>query len=165
MVLLGVGKAEFILATWHGFYDNKEIHLLLDAHTSFMTALSKEGAFTINLLTEDMLPSLRDEISKQNIDMGKTMFHVKPAPHVIAPLVEETPLCFECEVEKLSPFGNQVHIQGNIRNILADDSILVHGQIAPALLQELCRSDIEPLHLPSLSWWKRWIWKIKSGCG
>lgn len=164
MVLLGVGKAEFILATWHGFYDNKEIHLLLDAHTPFMTALSKEGSFTINLLTEDIFPLLGDEIEKQDIDMAKTLFHVKQAPHVAAPLVEEAPLCFECEVENLSPLGKQVHIQGTIRNILADDSILVHGQIAPAVLQQLCRSDIEPWRMPTLSRWKRWIWRIRSGC-
>ena len=165
MVLLGREPADFLLAAWHGFYDNEEIHLSFDAHSSFASSLQKGHGFTINLLTEDLFPCLGEEIGEPDIDIKKTMFHVKQAPHVTAPMVEEAPLCFECEVENLSPFGNQVHIQGNIINILADDSILVHGQIAPALLQELCRSDIEPLHLPSLSWWKRWIWKIKSGCG
>lgn len=163
LVLLGVGKAEFILATWHGFYDNKEIHLLLDVHTSFMNALSKEGSFTINLLTEDIFPSLGDEIEKQNIDIGKTLFHVKPAPHVTAPLVEEVPLCFECEVETVTLLGKQVQVQGTIKNILADDSVLVNGQIAPALLQGLRQSDIEPVKFPILSWWKRWLWKMWVG--
>ena len=165
MVLLGVGRADFIVAAWHGFYDNKEIHLLLDGSSRFVSSLQKGGSFTINLLTEDILPCLGDEIGKSDMDMAKTSFHVKPSSHVAAPLIEEAPLCFECEVDMVSPVGKQVHIQGTVRNILADDSILVNGQIAPALLQGLCRSDIEPMTFPALPWWKRWIWKMRVELG
>ena len=165
MVLLGVGQVHFIVAAWHGFYDNKEIHLLLDGASQFVSSLRKNGSFTINLLTEDILPCLGDEIGKSDIDITKTMFHVKQSSHVPAPLVEEAPLCFECEVEMVAPVGRQVHVQGAIQNILADDSILVNGQIAPTLLQGLYRSDIEPMPFPALPWWRRWLWKVRGNYG
>ncbi len=163
MVLLGREPANFLLAAWHGFYDNEEIHLSLNAHSSFASSLQKGHGFTINLLTEDLFPCLGEEMGKPEIDIKKTLFHVKQAPHVTAPMVEEAPLCFECEVETVTLLGKQVQVQGTIKNILADDSVLVNGQIAPALLQGLRQSDIEPVKFPVLSWWKRWLWKMWVG--
>ena len=74
-------------------------------------------------------------------------FHASKSAKVNAPVIEEYPLTFECEVEKMIPEGEDFYVVGKIKGILADESILTHGRPDPDKLHALAFDGVNRTYL------------------
>ena len=109
------GKADAMNAAWGGLYDTDLVELCLSAgHKTTKNILSSK-AFTISFATkENVEASDYVGIECANLTTQKAKF-------VNAPIIDQFPMCLECEFVRQTSEGN---IIGRIKNINADESIL-----------------------------------------
>ena len=92
--------------------------------------LMKEKEFVINLTTEDLARSTDwcgvrsgkdyDKFKEMGLTPGK-------ATIVKAPIIEESPLCIECEVVEVKELGSHDMFIANVVNVLADDKYIAEN--------------------------------------
>lgn len=162
-VLLGVngqdGSPSFMWASWYGLYENCQIYLLLDRKSLALHDLKRQKSFTVHPLTKKWFPLLEEDMNEKKEAHLLSLLHVEQSLHLHAPVIEEAPLCFECELQDMAFGKEQVYLKGNLLHILAEDSILVDGKIDPSLFQPLCEEEVQILSHAPLPWWKRWFGK------
>lgn len=75
-------------------------------------------------------------------------FTVRPAQTVHAPIINELPLSLECEVVHTVTVGSHMQVTGEVKRILAEESILnENGRIILEKLQPLIYDEEEGLYL------------------
>ncbi len=75
-------------------------------------------------------------------------FTVSPAQTVHAPIINELPLSLECEVVHTVTVGSHMQVTGEVKRILAEESILnENGRIILEKLQPLIYDEEEGLYL------------------
>ena len=109
-------------AAWGGIYDYEQIYISLSPHKTTEN-LKHTKAFSVAFATKKTAEIAdyfgcvsgyqEDKISKTNVHITKSSF-------VNAPIIEEFPLCLECEVESFKD-GNLI---GNIKNVSIDENYL-----------------------------------------
>lgn len=129
----GEGKEDAMVAAWGGIFDTNQIGFTLD-HTHKTTANIRETkAFTVSIPTAALMAATDylGTVSGNRVEgkIEKAGLHTVPAKTVNAPVIEEYPLTFECELVQTYPIGEDFHFVGQIKKILADESILTDGRI------------------------------------
>ena len=78
--------------------------------------------------------------NKEPDKIKKAGFTVTKSEFVDAPVINELPMCLECEM--VSYDTSTGCMVGNILNVSADDSVLTDGKIDPAKLKPLCYDPV-----------------------
>lgn len=103
--------------------------------------LKHTEAFTLSIATVDTLV-LSDYFGlvsgrKEN-KIEKAGVHVTRSAFVNAPVIDEYPLTLECKVIEMQEALDEMHVVGEIVNMLADESILdVQGKVDLGKLQPI----------------------------
>lgn len=133
------GNPDIMNAAWGGVGDDTQIFLCLSAGHKTTKNLLARKAFTVSMATEDYtaacdylgIASGNDTPDK----VEKSGLHVHKSEFVDAPVIDELPLCLECELISYEP--EHCHLFGEIVNVSADDSILTEGKVDPKKLRPL----------------------------
>lgn len=118
------GKPNAMNAAWGGICDYNEIMIDMSNHkTTDNIAVTK--AFTVspadaeNVVASDYvgLVSQKNEPNK----MEKAGFTTVKSEFVNAPVINELPVCLECELKEILPGGKYI---GTIKNVSVDERVL-----------------------------------------
>lgn len=127
------GVPNAMVAAWGGMYDTYEIGFTMDHNHKSCDNILSSKAFTVSLATVDTMEAsdYLGTVSGHRVPdkMAKTGLTVRDSEFVNAPVIEEYPLTFECELKEAIPVGEDYHFVGLIKNIFADESILTDGKI------------------------------------
>lgn len=134
------GKPDAMNAAWGMIADYKKIVLFLDGNHKTTKNIRTTKAFTVSVATEStVVPSDFVGIVSGNNDahkMEKSGFTLSKSKTVNAPIINELPFVLECELDHIDEEMGAVY--GNIKNILADESILQDGKIDIKKLKPIC---------------------------
>ena len=115
-------------AAWGCITDFQEITISLSEHKTTEN-LSKTGAFTVSMATEDTLIACDyvgiESANKVPDKFERAGFHAVKSEKVNAPLIAELPMALECRVKS---FEDGILI-GEIVNVCADESVVTDGKI------------------------------------
>lgn len=155
------GHADAMLAAWAGIYDTDRIGMMLDHTHKTVSNLKESGAFTVSMATVSTMAESDyfGTVSGNEVEnkIGCAGFHTVKSKKVNAPVIEEYPLTFECEVEKMIPEGEDFYVTGTIKGILADDSILTCGRpdvekLCPLAFDSVNRTYLEIKDKAGIAW-------------
>lgn len=123
--------ADAMNAAWGSICDHNKVALYLDeSHRTFKN-MEKRKAFVVAFGVEGYatqcdfvgLVSANDDNDK----MSKSGFTTSASSNVDAPIINELPVCLECNLDSIDYESGCV--VGDIVNVLADDSVLTDGKI------------------------------------
>ncbi len=128
------GSVDCMNAAWGTMEDHDVIDIQLTAdHLTSKNILSRK-AFTVsfcdakNVEAGDYvgLVSGNDDPKK----FEKTLWHATKSSVVDAPVIEELPICLECELERISTQNGDFEVFGKIRNVsVREDLITGDGKL------------------------------------
>ena len=119
------GTIDVMNAAWGTPFDTNQIELnISDSHRTTEN-IRKRKAFSVSLANvENMVPAdYVGMVSAKNVKdkFERTGLHAHNAETVNAPVIEEFPLCMECEFDSVDDFGIYFF---KIKKITADESVL-----------------------------------------
>jgi len=126
---------------WGGQCGYHHVALNLSLNHKTTENLKHTKAFTLSIATVDTLV-LSDYFGlvsgrKEN-KIEKAGVHVTRSAFVNAPVIDEYPLTLECKVVEMQEALGEMHVVGEIVNMLADESILdVQGKVDLGKLQPI----------------------------
>ena len=126
-------------AAWGGMADTEIISICLSEGHKTTQNIFRRKAFTVSMANAENtvaadyvgIVSANDVPDKLN----KAGWHTTKSEFVDAPLIDELPLCLECEF--ISYDENTGLLLGRIINVGADESILTDGKIDPRKLDPI----------------------------
>lgn len=133
------GNPDAMNAAWGGIHDTNQIGICIAPDHKTTKNLLKKKAFTVSMADAAHvvacdyvgIVSGNDEPEK----LKKAGFTVTKSEFVDAPVINELPMCLECEMVSYDmATGCMV---GNIINVSADDAVLTDGKIDPAKLKPI----------------------------
>lgn len=133
------GKADAMNAAWGGIHDTNQIGICVATDHKTTKNLLAKKAFTVSMADAAHVAACdyvgivsgNDEPEK----LQKAGFTVTKSEFVDAPVINELPMCLECEMVSYDmATGCMV---GNIINVSADDAVLTEGKIDPAKLKPI----------------------------
>lgn len=133
------GKADAMNAAWGGIHDTNQIGICVAPDHKTTKNLLAKKAFTVSMADAAHVTACdyvgivsgNDEPEK----LQKAGFTVTKSEFVDAPVINELPMCLECEMVSYDmATGCMV---GNIINVSADDAVLTEGKIDPAKLKPI----------------------------
>lgn len=115
-------------AAWGGILDYDVLVLSLDESHKTSDNIIHNKAFTLSLATTSTIKEC-DYVGivsekKDPHKFSKTGFHASKSEHVNAPVIDELPLCLECEVIKITNDELGFLVYARIKSVLADESVL-----------------------------------------
>lgn len=116
------GKANAMNAAWGGIYDYHQVYISLSPHKTTEN-LEITKAFTVSFATKNTakIADYFGCVSGHDEDkIKRTGVHVTKSEFVNAPIIEEFPLCLECEVDSFED-GNLI---GTVKNVSIDENYL-----------------------------------------
>ena len=133
------GTPDIMNAAWGGVGDDTQVFLCLSPGHKTTKNLLKTKAFTVSMAIEGFemecdylgLASGNDVPDK----VAKSGLHVHRSEHVNAPVIDELPLCLECEL--ISYEEEHCHLFGEIVATSVDERILTDGKINISKLKPL----------------------------
>lgn len=137
------GSPNLMNAAWGGTIDNDLIVLSLDSTHMTAKNIEKRKAFTLSIATSSKIKecdfvgivSGNDDPNK----FSKTGFSHLPSNKVDAPVIEDLPISYECEVVKISDDELGYLVFGRVKGILADEKVLNEkGRVDFDKLDALC---------------------------
>ena len=138
------GNADAMNAAWGGIHDTNQIGICISPeHKTAKNILSKK-AFTVSFADENNVTEC-DYVglvsaNKEPEKLKKAGFTVKKSEFVDAPVINELPMCLECELVSYDQTtGCTV---ANIINVSADEQILTDGKIDPAKLRPITYDSV-----------------------
>ena len=125
------GVPDIMTAAWGGVGDDTQVFLCLSPEHKTVKNIELKKVFTVSIATEDYLREC-DHVGvisgNNNPDKVATSgLHVHKSENIDAPVIDELPICLECELISYEPV--HCHLFGEILNTLVDDSILTDGAI------------------------------------
>lgn len=135
------GNVDVMNAAWIGVLEEDMLIMSLSSHQT-TDNLKLNGALTISPATKKtavesdffgMVSAKRDPQK-----FARSGFHAHPSDVVKAPVIDEYPLTFECEVASLGEEDGGFHLIAKIVRILVDDSILTNGNIDYEKMEPIC---------------------------
>lgn len=134
------GKPDLMNAAWGGVGGDTQLFLCLSPEHKTVKNILAKKAFTVSIGTLETLTACdyAGIVSGNSTPdkMEKSGLHSCKAGFVDAPVIEELPLCIECELISYEP--ESCRLFGEIINTSADDSILTDGKVDPSKLRALC---------------------------
>lgn len=118
-----------------------KIALFIDEDHKTTANLRKTKAFTVSIADKDHM----DVADFFGIATGNKMpdkfknsgYHATKSEKVNAPIIEEFPLCMECELAEVVDTKNMFAIVGKIVNVNADEKVLDGDKVDPMKLEAL----------------------------
>lgn len=143
------GNANAMNAAWGGIHDTNQIGICISPDHKTAANLLKKKAFTVSMADAKHvvecdyvgLVSGNTEINK----LKKAGFTVNKSEFVDAPVINELPMCIECELVSYdSVTGCMV---GNIINVSANETVLTDGKIDPSKLEPITYDPVNHTYL------------------
>lgn len=134
------GKPNAMNAAWGGIHSDDQLAMCLSAGHKTVANLLVSNAFTVSMADAAHVVAC-DYVgvvsgNKEPDKFAKAGFHATRSEFVNAPVIDELPMCVECELVSYDP--ESCHLVGRIVNVSADESILNEkGQIDPARLRPI----------------------------
>lgn len=138
------GTPDAMNAAWGGIYDTNLVMVCLADDHKTTQNIRSTGAFTVSFATAGALVpcdyvgivSANDVPDK----FSRAGFHATASEFVNAPVIDELPMCLECELVKFNEDGICI---GRIVNVSADQSILdENGKIDVKLLDPIIYDSV-----------------------
>lgn len=135
------GKVNVMNAAWGMISAMDKISLFIGEDHKTTKNIRKTKAFTVSIATkETMTEADYFGIASGNDTDDKferTGFHAVKSAHVNAPVIDEFPVCMECELDEIIEGDNHAVI-GKIVNVCADESVLdENGHVDPLKMNTL----------------------------
>lgn len=136
------GVVNVMNAAWGMICDMDKIALFIDDEHKTTQNIRKVKAFTVSIADKDHM----DVADFFGIATGNKMlnkfeyigYHAKKSNKVNAPIIEEFPVCMECELAEIVDTENMFAVVGKIVNVNADEKVLSeNGKIDPSKLNAL----------------------------
>lgn len=133
------GNANAMNAAWGGIHDTNQIGICIDPSHKTARNLLLKKAFTVSFADAahvaecDYLGIVSGNSEPDKLK--KAGFTVTKSEFVDAPVINELPMCLECEM--ISYDENAGCMVGNIINICADEEILTDEKIDPVKLNPI----------------------------
>ena len=135
------GKVNVMNAAWGQIAASDKIALFISEPHKTTKNIRKTKAFTVSIADVDHM-DVADYFgmaSGNTVEdkFERTKYHVTKSTHVNAPIIEEFPVCMECELEDI--VDGSIHaVVGKIVNVCADESVLdENGKVDPGKLHAL----------------------------
>ena len=134
------GKPNAMNAAWGSITDNHEISISLGNHKTTQN-LAHSGAFTVSIadaahVTEadyfgvESGNRVSDKLAASGLTASK-------AEKVDAPVINEFPLCLECEFIEYQDGKYGCGVIGRVVNVTADESVMVDGKLDMSLVNSI----------------------------
>ena len=128
------GKPNAMNAAWGGIHDTNQIGICVDGSHKTADNLLLKKAFTVSIGDAKHVKAC-DYVGmvsgkKEPDKVAKAGFTVTKSSFVDAPIINELPMCLECEV--VSYDSETGALVGNILNVSADEDIVTYGKIDPS---------------------------------
>ena len=136
------GVVNVMNAAWGMICDMDKIALFIDDEHKTTQNIRKVKAFTVSIADKEHM-DVADffGIATGNKMLNKfehTGYHAKKSNKVNAPIIEEFPVCMECELAEIVDTENMFAVVGKIVNVNADEKVLSeNGKIDPSKLNAL----------------------------
>lgn len=136
------GVVNVMNAAWGMTCAPDKIALFINADHKTTKNIAAVQAFTVSIADVAAM----DEADFFGIATGNKMpdkfavtgFHAEKSAHVNAPVIEEFPLCMECELAEIIQTDNVHAVIGKLVNVNADEKVLdANGKVAPEKLNAL----------------------------
>ena len=133
------GNPDIMNAAWGGVGDDSQVFLCLSANHKTTENILKTRCFTVSMGVEgyekecDYLGIVSGNDVPDKV--AKSGLHVHRSELVNAPVIDELPLCLECEL--ISYEDEHCHLFGEIVGTSADEGILTDGRVDISKLKPL----------------------------
>ena len=125
------GNPDIMNAAWGGVGDDSQVFLCLSANHKTTENILKNRCFTVSMGVEgyEKECDYLGIVSGNDIPdkVARSGLHVHRSELVNAPVIDELPLCLECEL--ISFEEEHCHLFGEIRGTSADEKILTDGKV------------------------------------
>ena len=133
------GNANAMNAAWGGVHDTNQIGICIAPEHKTAENLLKRKAFTVSIADAANVVACDyvGIVSRNDVPdkLKKAGFTVSASSFVDAPVINELPMCLECELVSYDvKTGCMV---GNIINVCAEESVLTDDKIDPAKLDPI----------------------------
>ena len=143
------GNPNAMNAAWGGMHDTNQIGICLSPEHKTVKNLLQRKAFTVSMADAPHVVAcdyvgiasgndVSDKIEKAGFTVTKSEF-------VDAPVINELPMCLECEF--VSYEESSGYMVANIINVSADESVLTDGKIDPAKLQPITYDPVNHTYI------------------
>ena len=143
------GNPNAMNAAWGGIHDTNQIGICIDPSHKTAKNLLKKKAFTVSLADAAHVAACDyvgiASANKEPDKIKKAGFTVSKSEFVDAPVINELPMCLECEM--ISYDSSTGCMVGNIINVNADDSILTDGKIDPSKFRPITYDPVNHKYL------------------
>ena len=138
------GNPDAMNAAWGGIHDTNQIGICIDPSHKTAKNLLLKKAFTVSMADAAHVTAC-DYVgivsaNKEPDKFAKAGFTATKSEFVDAPVINELPMCIECEM--VSYDTNTGCMVGNIININADDSVLTDGKIDVSKLRPITYDSV-----------------------
>ena len=138
------GNPDAMNAAWGGIHDTNQIGICIDPSHKTAKNLLLKKAFTVSMADAAHVTAC-DYVgivsaNKEPGKFAKAGFTATKSEFVDAPVINELPMCIECEM--VSYDTNTGCMVGNIININADDSVLTDGKIDVSKLRPITYDSV-----------------------
>ena len=143
------GVPDAMNAAWGGIHDTNQIGICIDPSHKTAKNLLKKKAFTVSMADAAHVAAC-DYVgivsaNKEPDKFAKAGFTATKSEFVDAPVINELPMCLECEM--VSYDVNTGCMVGNIVNVNADESVLTDGKIDPSKLRPITYDSVNHKYL------------------
>ena len=143
------GNPNAMNAAWGGIHDTNQIGICIDPSHKTAKNLLKKKAFTVSMADAAHVTAC-DYVgivsaNKEPDKFAKAGFTATKSEFVDAPVINELPMCLECEM--VSYDVNTGCMVGNIVNVNADESVLTDGKIDPSKLRPITYDSVNHKYL------------------
>ena len=143
------GTPDAMNAAWGGIHDTNQIGICIDPSHKTSKNLLLKKAFTVSM-ADAAHTAACDYVgiasgNKEPDKIKKAGFTVTKSEFVDAPVINELPMCLECEM--VSYDTSTGCMVANIINVNADDSILTDGKIDPSKLRPITYDPVNHKYL------------------
>lgn len=143
------GTPDVMNAAWGGIHDTNQIAICIDPSHKTAKNLLKKKAFTVSMADAAHVKECDYVgcVSANNVadKFAKAGFTATKSEFVDAPVINELPMCLECEMLSYEPTTGCM--TANIINVNADDSILTDGKIDPAKLRPITYDPVNHTYI------------------
>lgn len=125
------GNPDIMNAAWGGMGDDTQIFLCLSPEHKTTENILKNKCFTVSMAIEgyekecDYLGIVSG--NKVSDKVGRSGLHVTKSDLVNAPIIEELPICLECELISYEP--EHCHLFGEIVGASVEDSVMTDDKV------------------------------------
>ena len=143
------GNPNAMNAAWGGIHDTNQIGICIDPSHKTAKNLLLKKAFTVSMADAAHLAAC-DYVgiasgNKEPDKIKKAGFTVTKSEFVDAPVINELPMCLECEM--VSYDTSTGCMVGNILNVSADETVLTDGKIDPSKLRPITYDPVNHKYL------------------